>query len=97
MIPRQLKHATMEVFNKINPQPIDGDYEHAKFLNAWNICLAKIQKNGYAYVDNQVTGTIGDKIKLTERGFIKEIEHARDTTQRAAQFDRFFERYSGTL
>jgi len=96
-IPRQLKHCVMEVFNKIYPSPIDGDFERAKFVNAWNICFAKIQRNGYAYIDGHSSGSIENQIKLTERGITREIEHNKDTSQRAAQFDRFFEKYRGDL
>lgn len=96
-IPKQLKHCTMEVFKKLNPPPIEGDFERAKFINAWNICFAKFQQNGYGYVDNQESGTIEDKIKLTEKGMKREIEHLADTSNRAAQFDRFYQRYQGLL
>lgn len=94
-IPKQIKHCTMEVFNKINPPPMDGDFELSKFVNAYNICTGKAQQNGYVYL---VSG--GDKensVQLTQKGMEKEQEHLADTTMRSATFDKFWDRYNSYL
>lgn len=96
-IPKQLKHATIAIMDKINTPPIDGNFTQSKFVNAWNIAFHKIQQNGYAYVDNSAEGTLEDRIKLTSRGFKKEVEHLKDTTQRVARFDDLFKTYQGLL
>jgi len=82
----------MRVYDKINPPLIDGDPIKSKFINAFNICLAKSIANGYSQMGS---GEWEDRISLTPLGVENMSKHLSDG--KAVRFDELFDKYKQDL